>query len=345
MTRISALLVLLIYTIYFVHELKSRPLRSDEESRRRATLTAEPNLLVQSPVVPPPRTIRFADEGHMVSKPPNPIIELGDMDSFAAKIDDSGNGPGGSDSDDDNGLGSRGRTSQDVGPSSRRPGLHHRSHGHSRSLSHGSSHDHFGRSRASSAAGRHGLMRSGLTTLHLLREGRASLDSILAGPPLQSPAPAPRRSTCDKLISVLVLIVTSALMSMNAEFLVSTIDEVTHAGHLSEALIGLIILPVVGNISEYVTVVTVAAKDKLDLAIAVAVGSSIQIALCVAPLTVLAGWILKRPLALTFNFFEMASLVGSALLVSLLVLNDGGSTFRTSGLKGSLMCACYVIIA
>ncbi|KAK7414500.1 hypothetical protein QQZ08_012534 [Neonectria magnoliae] len=114
-------------------------------------------------------------------------------------------------------------------------------------------------------------------------------------------------------------------MSMCAEFLVSTIDDVTHQGGLSESVIGLIILPVVGNIAEYVTVVTVAARNKLDLAIAVAVGSAIQIALRVTPLTVLAGWALQRKLELTFNFFETTTLVGTVLLVILLVLNDGNA--------------------
>ena len=133
-------------------------------------------------------------------------------------------------------------------------------------------------------------------------------------------------------------------MSLCAEFLLGTIDDVTHQGHLSESVIGLIILPIVGNIAEYVTVVTVAARDKLDLAIAVAVGSAIQIALCVAPLTVIAGWIMGRDMLLTFDFFEIATLLGTALLVSLLVFNDEDSTLRASGLKGALMCACYVII-
>ncbi|KAJ0333950.1 hypothetical protein COL922a_010192 [Colletotrichum nupharicola] len=148
----------------------------------------------------------------------------------------------------------------------------------------------------------------------------------------------------ERLIPVMILIISSGLMSMCAEFLVSTIDEVTHQGHLSESVIGLIILPIVGNVAEYVTVVTVASREKLDLAIAVAVGSSIQIALCVAPLTVIAGWILSRDLSLSFTLFEVAALMGTALLVNLLILSDGNSVLRTSGLKGGLMCACYVII-
>ncbi|KAJ3961253.1 hypothetical protein N0V92_002050, partial [Colletotrichum tropicale] len=154
----------------------------------------------------------------------------------------------------------------------------------------------------------------------------------------------PSKSIMERLIPVMILIISSGLMSMCAEFLVSTIDEVTHQGHLSESVIGLIILPIVGNVAEYVTVVTVASREKLDLAIAVAVGSSIQIALCVAPLTVIAGWILSRDLSLSFTLFEVAALMGTALLVNLLILSDGNSVLRTSGLKGGLMCACYAII-
>ncbi|ENH75513.1 Vacuolar calcium ion transporter [Fusarium oxysporum f. sp. cubense race 1] len=151
--------------------------------------------------------------------------------------------------------------------------------------------------------------------------------------------------TSGTVAAVTVLFVSSALMSMNAEFLVKTIDDVTHEGGLSEALIGLIILPVVGNIAEYVTVVTVAMRNKLELAISVAVGSAIQIALCVAPLTVLIAWMLGRDLEMAFNVFETTTLVGSGLLINLLILSRAGTAIRAIGLKGALMFACYVIIA
>ncbi|RSL58740.1 hypothetical protein CEP54_007650 [Fusarium duplospermum] len=132
--------------------------------------------------------------------------------------------------------------------------------------------------------------------------------------------------------SVTVLVLTSALMSMNAEFLVKEIDDVTHEGGLSEAMIGLIILPVVGNIAEYVTVVTVATKNKLDLAISVAVGSAIQIALCVAPLTVLIAWMLHRDLEMAFNVFETTTLVG-ALMYACYVIIGLGAYYEPSSEK------------
>ncbi|ERS98602.1 calcium/proton exchanger [Sporothrix schenckii ATCC 58251] len=213
-----------------------------------------------------------------------------------------------------------------------------------------------------------GLMRSGITALQIMRDNqqqaqaqqasRVSLESSGSAADRASllrdggaPSyhhgdlhPPAQRRRGEFIMAVIVLIVASALMSVNAQFLVDTIDDVTHQGHLSESVIGLIILPIVGNIAEYVTVVSVALRDKLDLAISVAIGSSIQIALCVTPLTVGAGWILNRNLSLTFTFFEMAALVGTALLVGLLVSSDGDRKLRTCGLKGALMCACYVII-
>ncbi|CRK23695.1 hypothetical protein BN1723_013086 [Verticillium longisporum] len=258
----------------------------------------------------PPRTIRFADNGtptvpHFPGKPADQI-EMTNLDKVASSSNDN-------DIDPVNSFPGR--------PLSTEPSI--RSRRHSRSNS--------GSAATSRAPSAPGFMRSGPTTLELMRTS-------------SNQAHVQHRPTGSRFMSIVVLVVTSALMSMCAEFLVSTIDAVTHQGHLSEPVIGLIILPIVGNIAEYITVVTVAAKDKLDLAVAVAVGSSIQIALCVTPLTIIAGWILNRQLALTFNIFEMATLLGSVLIVNMLILNDGGTAAKTNGLKGALMCACYAII-
>jgi len=77
---------------------------------------------------------------------------------------------------------------------------------------------------------------------------------------------------------------------------------------ISETFVGLILLPIVGNAAEHVTAVTVAIKDKMDLAIGVAVGSSMQIALLLTPLMVLIGWIIGAEMTLYFNTFETAIL-------------------------------------
>ncbi|KAK1580033.1 uncharacterized protein LY79DRAFT_521559 [Colletotrichum navitas] len=155
---------------------------------------------------------------------------------------------------------------------------------------------------------------------------------------------AHRRSNSEKALSVLLLIISSASMSMCAEFLVGTIDEITRQGHLSESFIGLILLPIVGNVAEFVVVVTVAYKEKLDLAVAVAVGSAVQIALCVAPLTIIASWIMARELSLSFSLFDAAALIGATVLINSFFLGDANSVLRASRLKGASICACYIII-
>ncbi|PHH68292.1 hypothetical protein CDD80_111 [Ophiocordyceps camponoti-rufipedis] len=140
--------------------------------------------------------------------------------------------------------------------------------------------------------------------------------------------------------AVILLLMTTGLVAVCAEFLVGSIEAVTRTSTIGEIFIGLIILPIVGNAAEHVTAITVAMKNKMDLAIGVAVGSSIQIALFVTPLVVILGWIIGREMSLFFTLFETVSLFASAFIVNFLVL-DGRSNY----LEGALLCAVYVIIA
>lgn len=117
--------------------------------------------------------------------------------------------------------------------------------------------------------------------------------------------------------AVLLLLASTGLVAVCAEFLVASIDYLVENTSVSEAFIGLIVLPIVGNAAEHVTAVTVASKNKMDLAIGVAVGSSIQIALFVTPVVVLLGWALQKDMSLYFSLFETISLFVSAFIVSL----------------------------
>lgn len=96
-------------------------------------------------------------------------------------------------------------------------------------------------------------------------------------------------------VALVTLAISTALVAICAEGMVQSLDEVTSRGHISETFVGLILLPIVGNAAEHATAVTVAAKDKMDLSIGVAVGSSMQIALLVLPLIVVIGWIAGMP--------------------------------------------------
>jgi len=137
-----------------------------------------------------------------------------------------------------------------------------------------------------------------------------------------------------------LLTVVTVLVAVTAEFLVSSIDGLTSTGHISEAWVGLILLPIVGNAAEHVTAVTVSYKDKLDLSIGVAVGSSIQIALFVIPVLVLLGWIMGKPLTMLFDPFESIVLFLSVLTVAFCI-NDG----RSNWLEGMILMSLYVILA
>jgi len=140
--------------------------------------------------------------------------------------------------------------------------------------------------------------------------------------------------------AVMLLLVSTGLVAFCAELLVEAIPGMISHTTVSQTFIGLIILPIVGNAAEHVTAVTVAAKNKMDLAIGVAIGSSIQIALFVTPFVVLLGWCMNKEMSLYFNLFETVSLFVSVFVINFLIL-DGRSNY----LEGSLLIAAYVIIA
>ncbi|KAL2866442.1 hydrogen/calcium exchanger domain-containing protein [Aspergillus lucknowensis] len=142
-------------------------------------------------------------------------------------------------------------------------------------------------------------------------------------------------------VAVLTLGISTAFVALCAEFMVDSIDALTERGGISKTFVGLILLPIVGNAAEHATAVTVAIKDKMDLAIGVAVGSSMQIALLVLPLIVVIGWIMgKDDMTLFFDAFQVILLFVSVLLVNYLI-GDGKSHW----LEGVLLMMMYLIIA
>lgn len=150
----------------------------------------------------------------------------------------------------------------------------------------------------------------------------------------------PEKHHLSKTSAVITLLFTTAFVALCAEFLVGSLDYLITSSGVSQAFIGLIILPLVGNAAEHVTAVTVAAKNKMDLAIGIALGSSIQIALFVTPLMVILGWIIGRDMSLYFSLFETVALFASTVIVCFLLI-DGRSNY----LEGALLMAAYIIIA
>lgn len=140
--------------------------------------------------------------------------------------------------------------------------------------------------------------------------------------------------------AIMILLISTGLVAFCAELLVEAIPDMVANTSVSPTFIGLIVLPIVGNAAEHVTAVAMAMKNKMDLAIGIAVGSSIQIALFITPVVVLLGWILDKDMSLYFNLFETVSLFVTAFVINFLIL-DGRSNY----LEGSLLIAAYVIIA
>lgn len=101
-----------------------------------------------------------------------------------------------------------------------------------------------------------------------------------------------------------MLVAMAGLAGLTAEYLVSSIDGLTQSTNVSREFVGLILLPVIGNAVEHVTAVTVSVKDKLNLSMSIAVGSSIQVSLCILPILVLLGWAIGQPMMLFFDTFE-----------------------------------------
>lgn len=115
------------------------------------------------------------------------------------------------------------------------------------------------------------------------------------------------------------LVLITVAVAICAEFLVASIDSIVETAHISKTFIGLILLPIVGNAAEHVTAVMVAYKNKMDLAIGVAIGSSMQIALLVTPFLVILGWIIGQPMTLHFETFETVVLFLSVLITNYLI--------------------------
>jgi Ca2+:H+ antiporter len=137
-----------------------------------------------------------------------------------------------------------------------------------------------------------------------------------------------------------VLLGATLLVAGESELLVESLEEATTQLGLSALFTGVIVLPVIGNAAEHATAVTVAIKNKMDLSVSVAVGSSLQIALFVAPVLVLAGWFMGQPMDLDFNAFELV-----AVAVSVLIANSISSDGKSNWLEGTLLLAAYAVLA
>jgi Ca2+:H+ antiporter len=138
---------------------------------------------------------------------------------------------------------------------------------------------------------------------------------------------------------IFILVIATTGVAYLSEVLVGSVESVVSTLGLSEFFIGLIFIPIIGNVAEHIVAVRVALKNQMTLSVEIAIASSLQIALFVAPLLVFISLLIGNPLTLVFNQLELIALI-AGVLIAALVSADGESNW----LEGAELLAIYVIL-
>jgi Ca2+:H+ antiporter len=140
--------------------------------------------------------------------------------------------------------------------------------------------------------------------------------------------------------AIVVLLVATVFVAWLSEFLVGSVESARSQLGVTEVFIGVIVVAIVGNAAEHSTAVWMAIKDKMDLSLGIAIGSSLQIALFVAPVLVFTSWFLGHPMDLEFTIPEVVAVIVAVFIVSE-ISKDG----RTNWLEGVQLLSVYLILA
>jgi Ca2+:H+ antiporter len=140
--------------------------------------------------------------------------------------------------------------------------------------------------------------------------------------------------------SLLVLLLSTAGVAWMAEILVGTTEHAMKDLHVSELFLGVIVIPVIGNAAEHASAVWMATKNKTDLALGIAIGSSTQVALFVAPVLVFAGLILGKPMDFVFSRVEVIAIALATAITTIITLDGESNWF-----EGAQLLAVYLILA
>lgn len=140
--------------------------------------------------------------------------------------------------------------------------------------------------------------------------------------------------------AIVVLLAATAFVALEAELLVGSLEPALENLGLSELFVGLIVIPIIGNAAEHSSAVLFALRNKLDVTLEIAIGSSTQIALFVAPALVFISLLVAHPMDFIFSTFEVAAVALSTILV-FMISSDG----RSNWLEGAQLTGAYVIMA
>lgn len=140
--------------------------------------------------------------------------------------------------------------------------------------------------------------------------------------------------------SVFVLLCATLLVSLESEWLVQSVQFAGQQMHWSELFMGVVVVAIIGNAAEHASAVLMAWKNRMDLSMEIAVGSSLQVAMFVAPVLFALSFVFGHPMPLAFSWPELASMTGAVALTAVLLM-DGESNW----LEGALAVGAYVVIA
>jgi Ca2+:H+ antiporter len=140
--------------------------------------------------------------------------------------------------------------------------------------------------------------------------------------------------------SIGLLVFATVGIVLLSEILVGQVEATIETLGISEFFIGIIVVPIIGNVAEHLVAISVAMRNRINLSVEIAVGSSLQIALFVAPVLVFISLAMGNPLTLVFNQFEIIALIGGVLITAL-VANDGEANW----LEGAVLVALYLMLA
>ncbi|MBA3423186.1 MAG: calcium/proton exchanger [Rubrobacter sp.] len=143
-----------------------------------------------------------------------------------------------------------------------------------------------------------------------------------------------------RTVSFALLLVSTAAVAFVSEAFVGAIEPLTEEYGISELFVGVILVPIVGNIAEHIVGVQIAYKNNMDFSMAISLGSSIQVALLVTPILVFLGPLLGHPLRLVFTPLELGALAAAVVVTGFVAL-DGKSNW----LEGAMLTGVYVIAA
>ncbi|KAJ2725770.1 hypothetical protein GGI07_000976 [Coemansia sp. Benny D115] len=139
-------------------------------------------------------------------------------------------------------------------------------------------------------------------------------------------------------VAVPMLVIIAGLVAFSSYILVESVEELTTHYSISHTFVGMILLPIAASAAEHTMSITVALRNKMDLCITVAVGSSMQMTLFVLPVLIIIAWILNRPLTLFFDDFETTTMLISVLVINYLIMNG-----RSNWLKGAMLLNRQVV--